>query len=164
VADGPIACVGCGGLVPDVEGPTHRYIGASPGCWAIYTELMATGLGASGRLGSLAVEAYAVQHPGVRGPQSTPSVWVHLLALCLTLERGWRPDQAIRIRKVAADAFEEWKWLESPRSVGDITVVDVAAAAPVERPEVIDGWVQGAWRAWSPHHEAVRARADSLFG
>jgi hypothetical protein len=24
------ACVGCGAMVPDLEGPTHRYIGASP--------------------------------------------------------------------------------------------------------------------------------------
>jgi hypothetical protein len=25
--------------VPDIKGPTHDYIGASPGCWAIYGEL-----------------------------------------------------------------------------------------------------------------------------
>jgi hypothetical protein len=24
------ACVGCGAMVPDLEVPTHRYIGASP--------------------------------------------------------------------------------------------------------------------------------------
>ncbi len=33
------ACVGCGALVPDLEGPAHRYIGASPGCWAAYGRL-----------------------------------------------------------------------------------------------------------------------------
>jgi hypothetical protein len=27
-------------MVPDIDGPTHRYIGASPGCcWALYGEL-----------------------------------------------------------------------------------------------------------------------------
>jgi hypothetical protein len=29
-------CPGCGALFPDFEGPTHRYIGASAGCWALF--------------------------------------------------------------------------------------------------------------------------------
>ena len=28
-------CPGCGALFPPVEGPTHRYLGASAGCWAL---------------------------------------------------------------------------------------------------------------------------------
>ena len=26
-----VRCVGCGAPVPDIDGPTHAYIGASPG-------------------------------------------------------------------------------------------------------------------------------------
>ena len=33
------------------------------------------------------------------GPQSTQSVWVHLIALQLVLEGGWATSQLIRIRK-----------------------------------------------------------------
>jgi len=31
--------MGGGALMPDIEDPTHGYIGASPGWWAIYGEL-----------------------------------------------------------------------------------------------------------------------------
>jgi hypothetical protein len=36
-----IRCVGCGALVPDIDGPTHRYMAASPGCWALFGEVVA---------------------------------------------------------------------------------------------------------------------------
>jgi hypothetical protein len=154
------ACVGCGALVPNIDGPTHRYIDASPGCWAIYTEFAAAGVPAS-PLSALAVDAYAVQHPGVPGPQSTPSVWIHLIALQLSLERGWRTDQLMRIRAAAADAFDRWPWLEPPRSIGPVTVVDAAARGASDA-SVVDEWVRGAWDAWRDHHPAVRSRAITL--
>ena len=142
----------------------HRYMTASPGCWRIYGELMAGGLPATPMAG-LAVDAYAVTHPGTPGPQSTPSVWIHLSTLCAVLERGWRVDQAIRLRRVAADAFAAWPWLEPPRSMGPVTAVDVAAAvaddassasAPVEQ------WVNAAWSAWDVHAAVVRDRVADL--
>ncbi len=39
--DAQVRCIRCGALVPDVEGPTHRYIAASPGCWAVFGEVVA---------------------------------------------------------------------------------------------------------------------------
>ena len=159
---GLVACVGCGGLVPDEDGPIHRYMTASPGCWRIYTELGAVGLPPS-PLAGLTVDAYAVTHPGVPGPQSTPSVWIHLITLCFVLERRWPVDQAIRLRRVVADAFGGWAWLERPGSMGEVTAVDVAAASdPDAAGELVGRWVEGAWAAWSRHHPAVRARADDL--
>ncbi len=163
--DPRVACVGCGGFVPDIEGPIHRYMTASPGCWQAYTELMAGSMPAS-PLAGLAVDAYAVTHPGVRGPQSTPSVWIHLTTLCFVLERGWPVDRAVRLRTVAADAFDGWPWLEPPTSMGSVTAIDVAAAT-VDGSEpgtaaVVQAWIEGAWQAWTRHHPAVRARADEL--
>jgi Family of unknown function (DUF5946) len=164
--DGPpertLPCVGCGGLVPDEDGPIHRYMTASPGCWRIYTELAAGGMPASPWAG-LTVDAYAVTHPGVPGPQSIPSVWIHLIALCFVLVRGWPVDQAIRLRRVGADAFAGWPWLEPPASMGDVTAVDVAATTRTDAAaELVRGWVHGAWAAWIDHHPAVVARADEL--
>jgi hypothetical protein len=161
-AVGRTACVGCGALVPDIDGPTHRYIGASPGCWAIYTELAGGGLPAS-PLSALAVDAYAVQHPGVPGPQSTPSVWIHLIALQLSLDGGWRMDQLMRIRAAAADSFDGWPWLEPPGSMGDVTVVDVAAPDSAARSDTVDRWVRAAWEAWRSSHAVIRVRASTLF-
>ena len=160
-----IACVGCHGLVPDVDGPIHRYMTAAPGCWQAYTGLLGGGLPPSPAAG-LCVDAYAVTHPGVPGPQSTPSVWVHLVTLCFVLERGWPVDQAIRLRRLAADSFDGWPWLAPPESMSDVTAIDLARALEARNGglaiELTRRWVDGAWAAWSDHHRAVRSRADQL--
>ena len=160
-----IACVGCHGLVPDVNGPVHRYMTAAPGCWQAYTGLLGGGLPPSPAAG-LSVDAYAVTHPGVPGPQSTPSVWVHLVTLCFVLERRWPVEHAIRLRRVAADAFAGWPWLGPPASMGEVTAIDLSRArGEGDGQRAIDltqRWVEGAWAAWTDHHRAIRARADSL--
>ena len=167
ISAGLVPCVGCGGLVPDEDGPMHRYMTASPGCWRTYTEVAATGWPPSPKA-ALGVDAYAVTHPGVRGPQSTPSVWIHLVALCLLLERGWSLEQAVTIRRVAADAFDGWPWLEPAASTGNATVIDVARAIEAEgrgssaAVATVERWVGAAWNAWSGDHAAVRSRADDL--
>ena len=92
-------CVGCGALVPEIEGPTHRYLGASPGCWAVYGEVLEKEYGDYLRYAPvhrLTVDAYAAQHPGVPSPQSIQSVAVHLIRLHLVLERGLRPSGPTR--------------------------------------------------------------------
>ncbi len=164
-SDRLVACVGCRGLVPDEDGPIHRYMTASPGCWRIYTELGADSMPGTAR-SALIVDAYAVTHPGVPGPQSTPSVWIHLVTLCFTLERGWPPDQAIRLRRVAADAFDRWPWLERPESMGAVTSVDVARAIDAGDEGaagiVTEAWIEAVWDAWSGHRAAIRARTDDL--
>ena len=93
-----IACDGCGALMPDIDGPTHRYIGASPGCWQAYGELQAAGYSADSPFSPhrLAVDIYAAQHPGVPGKQSSQSVACHLFILCLVLERNVEPAFATR--------------------------------------------------------------------
>jgi hypothetical protein len=140
---------------------------ASPGCWRLYTELGAGSMLQTPR-SPLTVDAYAITHPGVPGPQSTPSVWIHLATLCFILERGWPVDQAIRLRRMAADAFERWPWLDRPDGMGDTTVVDVARAVDADDAasarEAVEAWIDAAWGAWFDHHAAVRARADELAG
>jgi Family of unknown function (DUF5946) len=163
---GHVACVGCRGLVPDEDGPIHRYMTASPGCWRIYTELGAGSLPRTPR-SPLSVDAYAVTHSGVPGPQSTPSVWIHLVTLCCMLERGWPAEQAIRLRRFGADAFNGWPWLEPPASMGEVTVVDISGAVAAgdgpRAAELVEAWIDAAWGAWSDHHPAVRIRADELI-
>ena len=36
-------CPGCGVLFPHFEGPTHAYVGASAGCWALLHWTVTTG-------------------------------------------------------------------------------------------------------------------------
>jgi hypothetical protein len=160
-----IVCVGCHGVVLDIDGPIHRYMTAAPGCWRAYTELLGGGLPPSPAAG-LIVDAYAVTHPGIPGPQSTPSVWIHLLTLCFVLERRWPVEQAIRLRRLSADSFRAWPWLPPPESMGDVTAIDVSAALVAgdgtSAVALTRRWVDAAWLAWAAHHPAVRSRAEEL--
>lgn len=165
VAIDTVSCVGCRGVVPDIDGPIHRYMTAAPGCWRAYTELLGGGLPPSPAAG-LVVDAYAVTHPGVPGPQSTPSVWIHLLTLCFVLERRWPVEQAIRLRRLGADSFRGWPWLTPPDAMGEITAIDLSAALAAgdgtTAVELTRRWVDSAWAAWASHHAAVRSQADEL--
>ena len=86
----PRPCAGFGTLVPDTEGPTLPYIGASPGCWAIFGEVLARECAeyAYPPVHRLTVDAYAAQHPGVPSRSSMQSVAIQVIGLHLILERG----------------------------------------------------------------------------
>lgn len=161
---GNVACIGCGGHVPDIDGPMHRYMLASPGCWVAYTDSLVGRFGGPipAAFGSLTVDAYAVQHPGTPNPQATQSVWVHLIALHLVLEGGWPSSQLVRLRRLGADASHGWPWLEPPPSLGAVTAIDLATAMAETGGAVAQRWVGGAWAAWRPHADAVRATATDL--
>lgn len=34
-------CFSCGAMVEDIDGPVHRYMASSPGCWAAYGIVLA---------------------------------------------------------------------------------------------------------------------------
>ena len=138
---------------------------ASPGCWAAYTGLLGSslaGMDLPSPHGSLTFDAYAVQHPGTPNPQATQSVWVHLIALHLVLERGWPAAQLVRIRRLGAEAPHTWSWLVPPPSMGAVTAIDVATASRTDAAEAVRGWVEGSWAAWAMHHRLVAEVAERL--
>lgn len=119
-------CHGCGALVPDEDGPARRYLGASPGYWAFYGEVLAREYGDYPRYAPvhrLTVDAYAAQHPGTPSPQSTRSVAVHLTRLYL--ERGLPHEEANAAMLRISSRSDGFVWLDPPRSLGDVTVLDV---------------------------------------
>ena len=140
-------CAGCGAIVPRSDGPRHEYIGASPGCWAIFGEVSARGMAAD----QLRVDAYAAQHPGVPSRRSIQSVAVHLISLCLQIKHGAAPARAREGIVAALDIAYRFVWLDPPAFDGTLTIVDVAAGADVRV------WAESVWRAWAPHHDTVRA-------
>jgi hypothetical protein len=155
-----VRCVGCGGLVPDVEGPTHRYMESTPGCWLVYGEVLAREYSdATFRsIHRLTVDSYAVQHPGQPTAQSIQSVGVHLMSLCLVVERGLDSAYATRVIGSAIRPKGRFIWFTPPRSLGEITVVDVAATSTAaEHTDRVRAWAESAWSAWAEHHEAVRS-------
>ena len=161
---GEVHCYGCGALVPDVTWPTHRYVGASPGCWAIYAEVFGGGLlpPLPAPYGALIVDAYGRSIPACRGRSRRQSVWVHLIALQLVFEGGWPASQLVRIRKAVGDLFPDLPWLEPPPFLGEVTFPDLDEASEGPLDDLTKRWVDGVWEAWAVHHDAVRARASDL--
>ena len=159
-------CFGCGAIVPDEVGPTHRYLGASSGCWRLYGKVLGreyedyTGFAPVHRL---TVDAYAAQHPGTSSPQSIGSVGVHLVRLHLQLERGLPHDRANdAMLDISSRLKKNFVWLDPPEQLGDVTVLDVLDARdPEEHMERVRGWGASVWEAWAPHHETVRRWAAS---
>ncbi len=113
----------------------------------------------------LAVDAYMAQHPGAPGRQASQSVWVHLIGLYLTLERGYDGISSARAKALAAAPEASFEWLEPPASYGSSTVLDVLAAATAdEHRDAVRRWAMSVWGAWGAHQAAIRTRADDVLG
>lgn len=159
-----IACPGCGALLAPSAGPTHRYIGASPACWAIFTAL---GVGeppvAPTPLRELLVDAYAAQHPGVPSDQAIQSVAVHLITLYGVLVRGHAPGDALALRtrplrEQTSSKRGRFRWLTPPDLTGTVTVAAIAAAPDAQtRATLVDACVRSVWAAWAPQYETTIA-------
>lgn len=141
-----------------MDAPTHRYIGASPGCWALFGEVLAREYSdfRYGRVHRLTVDAYTAQHPGAPSAQSIQSVNLHLLGLHAVFERGVSLPEATQVLQRAAQHKREFVWLNPPPSLGTLTVRDVhAAKAPAEHEQRVRQWARSVWQAWAPYHEIV---------
>lgn len=154
-------CPGCGALLPRSSGPTHRYIGASPACWGIFTALANAGKPplAPDPFTLLLTDAYAVQHPGTPSEQAIQSVAVHLLTLYGVLVRDLPPGQALWLRKRALRGKrdtrrERFYWLEPPAFAGSITVADIVqATTPATRTAQAKRYINSTWETWASVHK-----------
>ncbi len=163
-------CPWCGAEVPDIEGPIHRYMTSSPGCWATFGTVLEREYAnaAYARLHRLTVDAYAVQHPGEADPEPSPqairSVCLHLISLYAVLERRVEPAHATRLLSTASQHRDWFRWLEPPTTVGEVTVVDVALATTAEAHEqAVTRWAESAWGAWRDHHATVAGWVGKLL-
>lgn len=153
------ACPGCGGLFPETDGPTHRYMASSPGCWACFGDVLAREYGdlAYHRVHRLTVDAYAVQHPGRPSQQTIRSVALHLISLCAIFEQGVDLKRATKVIAHATRDRDRFVWLTPPASLGALTVADVEPARdPDEHARLVRAWAESAWNAWAPHHPTIR--------
>jgi len=153
-------CIGCGALVPDLPdlyGPEHAYLGASPGCWQLYNETMVRGLSYSSYAGlhGLAADTYMVQHPGVSSPQAIQSVAAHLIGLYWALEHHHSFEKVITLRQRSLNKL--YVWLEPPESLGALTIVDVANSSDEKTyVDTVKRWAQSTWEAWVAYHDIVK--------
>jgi hypothetical protein len=168
-----LSCVGCAGLVPDVDGPTHPYMQASPGCWQMYGEISASSYAQFNPARVSPVDAYAAQHPGgaENDRRQRRSVAVHLASLCLLLECGISPTDLAAIRGRMSHTVlpriggSDWPYLTPPTSPGIVTVVEAQHSIDRgEDAEQVERWADAVWAAWADHHDTVRWWASAALG
>ncbi|NJN15171.1 MAG: hypothetical protein HC822_02140 [Oscillochloris sp.] len=156
-------CPGCGALLAPFDGPTHRYIGASPACWAIYAALQSGGEPplALTPANGLLVDAYAAQHPGLPSPQAIQSVAVHLLTLhgvfahAIPIERAlWLRLEALQERK--GSRRNRYRWLEPPDFSGTLNLAMIVdEPTPEARSALVAHYVEDVYRTWADLHGAT---------
>lgn len=159
------SCPGCGILLARRDGPRHAYLGASAACWALYQRLSnpSAAWPDPPRVRRLMNDAYAAQHPGVAQVRSVQSVAVHLMDLCVLLERdGEVRRAAAELGRTARRRALDLHWLEPPEARGGMTVADaLGREAGDERAERVEAWAAAVWAAWEPHHATVRRWLDA---
>lgn len=153
-------CPGCGALVPDIRGPTHRYVPSAPGCWRVFGELQAE---ESLRFGypsahRLVVDAYMAQHPGDgQDRRDRQSVFVHLVALCALLENSMRPDFVTRLLGTVVRTHTNFPVLTRSMGPGVLTVADMVGTSDLDDySRRARAWAMAVWDAWSGEHEVIR--------
>jgi len=152
-------CFSCGGEYPNIDGPVHRYMTSSPGCWSVYSEVLAREYSNPNyfEVHRLTVDAYAVQHPGSKDRQSIQSVGFHLMRLCLLLEHELITGKANDAMLDAGKNKHSFVYLEPPPDLGSITAADAYRAKSVEEHKaIVKDWARNVWDAWSIHHDTIR--------
>ncbi len=153
-------CFSCGALVPDTEGPVHRYMDSSPGCWAIYGQVLAREYSDASyfRNHRLTVDAYALQHPGEPSPQTIQSIALHLGSLHLVFDCGSEPGEATALLQELSRHKTKFCWLEPPSNLGSVSVLDVwTTKGATAHLAAVRTWATATWSAWEQHHAQVQA-------
>jgi hypothetical protein len=166
-------CPGCAAEFLPRVGPTHRYIGAHAGCWALYAEFLASGTASPARLrssrvrpwtghepasrrdlGTLLVDAYAAQHHGTPSPAAIQSVAVHLLVLCGVLRNGLAVEHAQWARRRALRVRGVFRWLQPPERGASMALRQVFLEEGTAEGFDISAYVASVFDAWMSTHEA----------
>jgi len=164
-------CPGCRADLPKLVGPTHRYIGASPACWEIFSNLLNAGEPpiAPAPTNALIGDAYAAQHPGTPSDQAIQSVAVHLLTLYGVVVGGVAPAGALWIRQRALREKRtpkrgRFRWLVPPTFEGSLTVSHIIREpGPVARAEKANEYVEQTWSLWyADHAQTISAWYDAF--
>ena len=150
--------------MPLSERTYDRKFYASPECWSVFEEVLATEFQNAvlfGQVHQLTVDAYAVQHAGGQHPDK--SVFIHLVGLYLVLEQSVAPTDVPPRLQHLASSFTEWPHFDLPDRRATLTVCSVALAeSPQEHALRSREWAVQVWLSWRPHHDRVRELAKCV--
>ena len=159
-------CPQCLALVPDIDGPVHKYVPAAPGCWQIFGELQADELQRFGYPPAhrLAVDAYMAQHPGDgRDRRDRQSVFAHLAGLYALLELGLPAKRATNVLGRVVDGRDDFPILRRDAGPGELTVLHLLNARDqADYDRRVHQWAHAVWRAWDKQHAVIAAAVREL--
>jgi hypothetical protein len=152
-------CSGCGVALPSAGENTHPYLGASPSCWALYSEMLAREYSDPRymKVHRLTVDAYAAQHPGRPERRTIQSVWLHLAGLYLMLEKGASPEFATRTIASLAKISDTFVWLDPPGRYASNVADAIIAGDAATHERMVRRWAEHVWAGWLDHQARVRA-------
>jgi hypothetical protein len=153
-------CPACKAETAVFDGPVHRYLASSPGCWNAFCEVLNKEYSdfEYGKNHRLTVDAYALQHPGNPSPQTISSVAIHLASLCQILEHGYSLSAATEFMQAFADHKDAFLWLDPPADLGAINVADVLASdTGLMHLTKVEEWATTTWQAWHAHHQQINS-------
>lgn len=157
-------CFACGGSFVAVEGPTHKYMLSSSGCWKAYGEVLAREYESPmlfDAVHRLTVDAYALQHPGdASDRRARQSVWVHYAALYLSLrkqEDRWRIPSVMQ--KLTRRTYPA---LPPTPAQFDVTLEDVLTQGETNHVSAVKAWADCTFEAWAELEDQTVAMLKSL--
>lgn len=154
-------CSSCGGAFKTCDGPIYDYMTSSPGCWAAYGEVLAREYENPALFAAVhrqTVDAYALQHPGdLSDRRAAQSVWVHYVAMFLTLDKKWTADKIIPIMKGLVK--EPIPVISQRQKVEGLTHAHVLEGGIEQHEERVKAWAEVAYKEW----EALKPQVISVF-
>lgn len=156
-------CIICNAIVPDIEGPVSEqtYLQQSPGCWKLYTEVLAREYGEwkYPPIHRLTVDCYAAQHPTLEpNEKSAQSVAVHLAGIYLALDKKIELHSITPMIGKIVDAHKGgFEWQMPPEDLGKLTIGDVHQAKTLdEHNAIVHQWAESVWNAWEAKQDGIR--------
>ncbi|MFC2167451.1 DUF5946 family protein [Acidobacteriota bacterium] len=152
-------CMWCKGKFPRFEGPTHKYIESTPGCWHIFGLVLAReyeNYSEFSGIHGLTVDAYATQHPGQPSKKSVQSVYAHLVRMYYVFEEGLT-SRSERIEKMKrfVESKPDLKWLNPPELATVLTIADVFKTESSEKHrECVYQWAKSVWEVWKGKYKS----------
>ncbi|MEM6796655.1 MAG: DUF5946 family protein [Acidobacteriota bacterium] len=150
-------CIACGLKTEKVDGPLHKYLVSSPGCWAKFGEVLAREYENPQYMAvhALTVDAYALQHPGYESAQTINSANVHLASLYCFFELGKSIGELSQVKQDLTRYKDQFLWMDPPEEASEITVADVLESESAsEHREAVLRWseyIYGRWEAQYPY-------------
>lgn len=166
-----VTCFGCGALVPNIQGPTHKYMLSSPGCWQIYGQILAKEYDPqqyNADIHRVTVDTYAVTHPGNNERKAIQSVHVHLVSLFCIYEKAMSGTEATYVLRNLAENKKlaaTFVYLDPPSFQQTLHITDVVKAITVEEHrQLVHEWGKSVWDVWKGKHQDTITRIVTQLG